>query len=1179
MNISKKQLLFTETFAQTLDISRVLPFSARALLSSSALALSVAVGVALVSPAASAQEVVAPGDTRELTNETVAYTGVDAESALTIGNGATLIGTGATVSTSGTSASAGTLASGIVATNASVNLTGGSVSATGARYTRGVLGAGSTILTNGTDVSTAGANSHAIHAFTGTTATINGGTISTQGADSFALYSQNAGSSITATNVEVITQGLNGFGIFTYAEDATATFNGGSITTSGERGHGAVAGLDTQIDLNGASIATSGFTAWGLVADQANTLITATNTNIVTSGTWSHGAHTRLSDAASSARIELIGGSIRTINETGRVAQDGDGSRSYALFAEGAGASISADGTTIETLGQRAYGAHALAGAEIELSNVSINTNGFMAYGVYASGRDSVITATNVNVTTRGNVGDAAWAYQGGRLLLDGGTYQALGAPNPGVSGETVIGLVALGGTNGVNNGEIDARNVTVLTTGDNAIGVRAGAPVGSDNTSGTLDLLNSTVTSRGVDATAARVAFGSQLTATGSALISEQGIGVLMIDEVTVVLDGTRLEAGKESFVSNLETAGSTQKIAVGAGSVVTKNDGTLLRVTRSADGADGIVTLTLAAGSTSKGNILDEDAKTSGATDLILETGANWSGQTRGVRNLSGASGTIVFEGAADIAGDLSADSSRIVFSSVGGTIAGNVVLTNSTTTGGSIALPITVDGNVSLDAVSALGGNWDIGGNLTSAGTTTPGNSIGLVTVAGNLTLAPTSVYAVEIDAAGNADRIDVGGTATLDGAVTVTPLDGYLIGSSYTILTAGDLGGNTFTGATFTGDSAFVEALLSYDPNNVYVTVQRNGRTYASVASTPNQLAVAGALDGLAITSPLAQAIALSSAASATAAFDQLSGEVHASLRSALIEDSRHIRNAVSDRITRSAGDEGRAVWAAGFGSWGKQDGGAGTVAMDRDTRGGLIGVDTAVGTQGRVGILGGYSTSDLDSARGSADVKSNHAGIYGGFRFGGIGLHAGAAYSWHEVDANRSVAFNGLSNALVASYDAETAQVFGDISYAIPVGTGSVEPFGSLAYVHLNTDGFSETGGAAALSAEREKSNVTFSTLGVRVATADILDQPGVAVRGSAGWRHAFNDRLPTVGMAFAGSSPFTVTGVPLSKDAAVLDIAVDAALSQAALVSVGYSGQIGDRGVDNGVKASLSFRF
>src|SRR5690606_37944811 len=116
---------------------------------------------------------------------------------------------------------------------------------------------------------------------------------------------------------------------------------------------------------------------------------TATDTDIVTNGTWSHGAHAA-GNSGSPARIELNGGSITTANETGRGSQDGDGSRSYGLFAEGAGASISADGTDITTLGQRAYGAHALGGAEIELQDVSISTEGFMAYGVYASGAGSV---------------------------------------------------------------------------------------------------------------------------------------------------------------------------------------------------------------------------------------------------------------------------------------------------------------------------------------------------------------------------------------------------------------------------------------------------------------------------------------------------------------------------------------------------------------------------------------------------------------------------------------------------------------------------------------------------------------------------------------------------------------------------------------------------------------------
>jgi fibronectin-binding autotransporter adhesin len=46
---------------------------------------------------------------------------------------------------------------------------------------------------------------------------------------------------------------------------------------------------------------------------------------------------------------------------------------------------------------------------------------------------------------------------------------------------------------------------------------------------------------------------------------------------------------------------------------------------------------------------------------------------------------------------------------------------------------------------------------------------------------------------------------------------------------------------------TSNLAFLTPLLSYDPNNVFLTLIRNDITFASVAQTPNQRAVAAALD--------------------------------------------------------------------------------------------------------------------------------------------------------------------------------------------------------------------------------------------------------------------------------------------------------------------------------------------
>src|SRR5690606_75177 len=95
---------------------------------------------------------------------------------------------------------------------------------------------------------------------------------------------------------------------------------------------------------------------------QGGSAVDAFDTRIETLGLHAYGAHATSTDGSETS-VQLTGGSIRTANETGRGEQQGDGSRAYALFAEGAGASIKASGLEIETLGQRAYGAYAIDGS------------------------------------------------------------------------------------------------------------------------------------------------------------------------------------------------------------------------------------------------------------------------------------------------------------------------------------------------------------------------------------------------------------------------------------------------------------------------------------------------------------------------------------------------------------------------------------------------------------------------------------------------------------------------------------------------------------------------------------------------------------------------------------------------------------------------------------------------
>ena len=114
-------------------------------------------------------------------------------------------------------------------------------------------------------------------------------------------------------------------------------------------------------------------------------------------------------------------------------------------------------------------------------------------------------------------------------------------------------------------------------------------------------------------------------------------------------------------------------------------------------------------------------------------------------------------------------------------------------------------------------------------------------------------------------------------------------------------------------------------------------------------------------------------------------------------------------------------------------------------------------------------------------------------------------------------------------------------MFGELAYKADAGRFKFEPFANLAYVSVHTDGFTETGGAAALTSAGSTTDATFTTLGLRGSTDFALGGINATARGMLGWRHAFGDVTPTSSFAFAGGDTFTIAGVPIARDAAVIE--------------------------------------
>lgn len=518
--------------------------------------------------------------------------------------------------------------------------------------------------------------------------------------------------------------------------------------------------------------------------------------------------------------------------------------------------------------------------------------------------------------------------------------------------------------------------------------------------------------------------------------------------------------------------------------------------------------------------------------------------------------------------------------------------------------------IDGDVQIMAGASLAGTGTVGNTtIASGGALAPGNSIGTLTVDGDLVFDAGSRYLVEVDPQGSgADLIHVTGAATLaGGSVVHIGADGaYDPSSAYRILKAdGSLSG-AFD--TVTSDFAFLTPDLAYDygAGTVDLLLERNQVSFPDKALTRNQLAAAAGVESLGAGNAAYNAVVTlpDDAARIRAGFDALSGEIHASAKTALIEESRFVRDAVIDRMRTAFGavassatpvhtyganqaasaaatTDRFAAWGNAFGSWGHADNDGNAARLKRSTRGLLVGADGEVFDAWRAGVVAGYSRSKFDAAERASSGESDnyHLGLYGGRQWGRLGLRSGLAYTWHNIQTNRSLAIGSFSDRLSSDYHAGTFQIFGELGYRIDAPAVSFEPFAALAHISQHTDGYTENGAAAALQSKGQSTDTTFTTLGLRGATHFALGRTQASVRGALGWRHAFGDTLPTSTHRFSAGDAFTVAGVPIARNAAVLEAGLDLLIAPDAILGLSYIGQIASGAKDHGAKATLSMRF
>ncbi|MCP4563857.1 MAG: hypothetical protein GY837_25325, partial [Bosea sp.] len=570
---------------------------------------------------------------------------------------------------------------------------------------------------------------------------------------------------------------------------------------------------------------------------------------------------------------------------------------SVGIFAGAAGGAVSVSGTvSFDTL-QFSTNGYVLSGGTLSIAPAS---GGAGAFNV-----DNSIVASIASTIVDGS-GTAIVKVGGGTLILSGN--------NSYTGGTTIAGgvlQVSADANLGATSGGLSLDGGMLRTTASFSSARNAVIDAGGGTFQTEADLFWSGV-----------ISGGGALTKTGSG---------------TLVLTGTNTYAGGTMIADGVLQIGDGGTSGSITGDVVNNRTFTFNR-------SDDITFAGAISGTgdvqkRGAGSLTMTGSNTYSGGTLILQGTLIGSASSFGVGEIMN-NGALVIDQPTD-AGFANAINGTGSFTKRG---AGNLTLTGGGALAGATTVEagkLLVNGSFASSAVTVLsgatlGGSGTVGGvSVASGATVAPGNSIGTLTVSGNVSFAAGSTYQVEVNAAGQSDRIVASGSATIwGGTVQVLAENGnYAASTNYTILTAS--AGVTGTFNTVTSNLAFLTPSLSYGGTTVTLTMTRNdtsfgpgggssggtgtsgtssggtggtsdgggntspGSTY--IAATRNQGFIAVAAERLGVGNPIYDALISATAAEARAGFDLLSGEAHAQAVSVMIDESRLVRDTVLSHL--------------------------------------------------------------------------------------------------------------------------------------------------------------------------------------------------------------------------------------------------------------------------------------
>jgi outer membrane autotransporter protein len=1047
-----------------------------------------------------------------------------------------------------------------------------------------VLGGGSTVVNTVGATITAGFVGLSISANGGSTAggpsTVdNAGLITSTGGFDTAILLGLGG---TVTNRSTGTLRANGAGV-AGATNPTTVYNAGQI-------------LDASTGI--------GLSAGGTVTNDVGAVINSQSRGVDIAG----GVGTVVNSGSIVANfgrpVELQAGGSVTNTSTGTITSAGGGTR--AIFIYGGPSTIVNAGSVNDGL---------VAAIEVESTQSSI-TNSGMIRSAFGAGIQLDPTGASNTLTTI--VNSAGGTIQGSVNAIVATGNASVDFTNKG----TVVGDLVFGSGNAslhFHTGSSLTGNLTA-GTGTNTISFNGSGngtfsnPIANFQTitkqdDGTWTLGGAVSGATAINVTQGTLILTGNNTYTGGTTVSA---GILQGN--TASLPGSILNNGMVAF--DQATTGSYGGVVSGSGSLAMIGPGTLtLAANNTYSGATLVNVGTLQAG------IVNAFSATSAVTVAPGATLAlNSLNQTIG--SLAGA-GAVTLGSATLTTGN---DGTSTTFAGVlsgsggltkvgGGTLSltgANTYTGETTVNGGTLVVNGSLAGSVIVNSGGTLRGNGTFGSLVANGGILAPGNSIGTFTVNGNFAQNGV-VYQVEVNAAGQSDRINASGTATISGGtVQVLAQAGtYARNTTYTILNA--TGGVSGAYSNVTSNFAFLTPSLSYDANNVYLMLFQSSSAFAAGAQTPNQYAVGTVLDQVNATatgdlSNALNALSVLSNTQGPAALNAISGQQYANFGTMNTNVSAMFMNALGQQMANARGNRGAgqrqalaraceiencdgvgpwSAWASALGGLGSVLGDGNASTLTFNFGGAAAGIDYRFDPRFLAGVGVGYThgTQWVNGFLGQGWSDSVSVAAYGSFTQSGFYADALAGYAYFGNQMQRQIAIPGLQPR-TASGSTGANQFLGQVEsgYKLAVyapAMASITPFARLQISSVTQNAFSESGAQSlSLDVGQQTTNSLRTTIGADFASAiDLGHDRMLEFTIRLGWQHEFADTGRPITAAFAGApgNSFTVYGAAPVRDSAVVGFSAMTDIADATQVYLRYDGGVGG-GTDNHA-VNLGVRF